>query len=107
MLTWKVDKTIPVECPDFKPNPYTGEYPSTHCAVCHFESITEEKASFFATEKEAKDFAFKAPPSCYDFKLNGELLEDKRKKPDGSVVITGSGTITDTLDNSFVLKSDV
>lgn len=80
-LTWKVDKTIPTACPDYKPDPYTGEYPSTHCLVYHSTTITEDRTAEFSTKKEAQDFAFKAPLSCYDFKLNGKLLKDKRKKP--------------------------
>jgi len=81
-LTWKVDKTIPTACPDYKPDPYTGEYPIYHCAVYHYETITENMSKEFSTDKEAKDFASKAPLSCYDFHINGKLLKDKRKKPD-------------------------
>ena len=80
LLTWKVDKTIPTPCPDYKPDPYTGEYPSFHCAVYHCETITENKTAGFLTDKEAKDFASKAPDSCYAFCLNGKPLKDKRKR---------------------------
>ncbi len=77
LLTWKVNKTVPAECPDYKPDPYTGEYPSTHCLVLHFETITKEKSLSFLNKKEAEEFAKKAPSSCYDFRLNGKLLKDK------------------------------
>lgn len=72
-LTWKVSKTIPTECPDYKPDPYTGEYPTTHCLVYHCKTVTENKTAEFETEEEAKEFANKAPQSCTDFKLNGIL----------------------------------
>lgn len=88
-LTWKVDKTIPTACPDYQPDPYTGEYPMTHCLIFHCETITENKTAEFPTGKEAKDFADKAPLSCYDFKLNGKLLEDKRERRSIST-ITGT-----------------
>ena len=93
-LTWKVDKTIPTACPDYVPDPYTGECPSFHCSVYHCKTITENKSSEFSTEKEAKDFADKAPYSCYDFALDGVFLEDKRPPN-----ITDSGTITLTPPN--------
>jgi len=80
ILTWKVDRTIPIPCPDYEPDPYTGEYPSVHCLVYHCKTITEDKIAEFATDKEAKDFASKAPDSCYNFCLNGKPLKDKRKR---------------------------
>lgn len=82
-LTWKVSKTIQTECPDYKPDPYTGEYPSIHCLVFHCKTIVEDRIAEFETKKEAQEFADKAPPSCYDFIFDGELLEDKRKKLPG------------------------
>lgn len=86
VLTWKVAKTIPTACPDYQPDPYTGEYPSFHCAVYHCETVTETKSAEFETTKEAQEFADKAPLSCYDFRLNGKLLKDKRQRP-GSTTI--------------------
>lgn len=91
-LTWKVDKTIPIPCPDYKPDPYTGEYPSTHCLVYHCKTITENRTAEFETDKEAQDFIDKAPLSCYEFKLNGELVEDKRERP--SDMTFGFGDLT-------------
>ena len=113
-LTWKVDKTIPTACPDYQPDPYTGEYPSFHCLVYHCKTITEDKTAEFPTEKEAKEFTNKAPLSCYDFKLNGKLLKDKRKKPDtifyngltgnGTTTINGTNTINSASSNTLVLR---
>lgn len=79
-LTWKVRTQEPAPCPDYQPDPYTGQYPSTHCLVYHYKDVIIEKTKEFATEKEAKIFAVNAPNSCYDFKLNGKLLKDTRKK---------------------------
>ena len=92
-LTWKVDKTIPTACPDYQPDPYTGEYPSTHCLVYHCKTITENKSAEFKTMKECKDFASKAPLSCYDFKVDEKLIKNTRGKPTFSN-ITYSGNLT-------------
>ena len=95
-LTWKVDKTISEGCPDYQPDPYTGEYPATHCLVYHYKNITEEKTAEFPTEKDAKEFVNNAPFSCYDFRLNGKPVKDKRKKPDIKYYsgLSGSNTVT-------------
>ena len=100
-LTWKVNKTIPTACPDYVPDPYTGEYPLIHCLVYHCKTITENKSAEFPSEKEAKDFADKAPYSCYDFVLDGITLEDKRppKKVDN---ITYDTSLTNMTDNGTI-----
>jgi len=104
ILTWKVSKTIPTACPDYQPDKYTGEYPSMHCLVYHCKTITENKTTEFETEEKAKEFANKAPNSCYDFKLNGESLEDKRPRVEiGTITVsgdltTGDGTTTISTD---------
>jgi len=82
ILTWKINKTVPTACPAYNPDPYTGEYPSFHCSVYHCKLITEERTKEFITKEEAKDFAAKAPLSCYEFRLDGKLIEDTREKPD-------------------------
>lgn len=100
ILTWKVDRTIPTACPDYQPDPYTGEYPSFHCAVYHCKTITEERTAEFKTLKECKDFVFKAPDSCYNFKINGKSIKDNRKNKRteyitiSSDLITTGGTVT-------------
>jgi len=63
-LTWKVSKTVPTACPDFKPDPYTGELPSTHCLVYHCETVTEKRSAVFATQEEADLFKKNAPSNC-------------------------------------------
>lgn len=76
-LTWKVDKLVPTECPDFVPDPYTGEFPSTHCAVAHFREVTYEATKTFPDEVAAEMFRKNAPPSCYGWKSanNTPLIE--------------------------------
>lgn len=73
-VTWNVTLTRPIACPDYQPDPYTGEYPSTHCLVYHSEIVTEGKSVSFVTEEEAREFIRKAPESCTDFKINGETI---------------------------------
>lgn len=92
-LTWKVSITRPTACPDYQPDPYTGQYPTTHCAVYHSETVTEEKSKEFLDEESALKFAEGAPSSCYDFKLNGVAVEDKRPKLQ---VLSGTGSWTAT-----------
>jgi len=87
IITWKVDKTVPTACPDYSPDPYTGGFPTTHCLVYHFKTITEDKNAEFENKELAIEFAKNAPLSCYDFRLNGELLEDKRERP-STITIT-------------------
>ncbi len=91
-LTWKVSKSVSAPCPDYTPNPYTGEYPSFHCAVIHYETITENKDRYFKTKKEAQDFADKAPWNCSDFRLDGKLLKDNRPKEIYTDLSNGSST---------------
>jgi len=67
-LIWKVDVNEPVPCPDFVPDPYTGQYPSTHCLVYHFKVSTREFSKTFAGETEAAEFKKNAPQNCYDWK---------------------------------------
>lgn len=74
VLTWKIDKTAQTACPDFKPDPYAGEFPMTQCAVYHTRTITQEMSKEFETKEEAEEFKKNAPPACYDF----NLLEERK-----------------------------
>jgi hypothetical protein len=107
-LTWKVTKTVPTACPDYVPDPYTGAYPSFHCAVYHCTTIIEEMVKDFATKEEAFSFAAKAPSSCTDFMLNGVAIEDTRPKIDELIVIAGDivGTGTTTISDTATLIAD-
>ncbi len=104
-LTWKVDKTIPIPCPDYKPDLYTGKYPSTHCLVYHCKTITENKTAEFETEENCKSFANGAPLSCYDFRINGEILEDTRVKPQYSNLTNLTGNDATTMAGTSILSS--
>ena len=68
-LSWTVYKTVATYCPDYVPDPYTGEYPSTHCLVNHFKEVEEERIKTFETKEEAEYFEKNAPPSCRNFIL--------------------------------------
>lgn len=91
-LTWKVTFTRPTACPDYIPDPYTGQYPTTQCLVYHCETVTENKCAEFETEKNALEFASKAPSSCTEFKLDGVEIEDKRPKTETSSITLGGLT---------------
>lgn len=101
ILTWKVSKTISGKCPDYVQDEYTGEYPTFHCLVNHFETIVETKSKEFLTREEAIGFAKNAPPSCYDFCLNGEVLLDTRKKNDSFTFADNITLFTDSGTNAF------
>lgn len=66
-VLWKVDIQEQAPCPDYKPDPYTGAYPSTHCAVYHFRQVTRDMDKSFPTEEEADAFIAAAPAGCYGF----------------------------------------
>lgn len=76
LVTWKVHKTVPGECPDYKPNPYTGEYPNVHCLVMHWKDIVESMEKEFATRQEALDFIAAAPKTCKDMVLVEEEVPE-------------------------------
>jgi len=90
ILTWKSTYNRPAPCPDYKPDPYTGQYPMTHCLVYHLETVTEDRTKEFLTVKEAKEFAKKAPESCFDFMLNGKPIKDTRNFSTGTITALGS-----------------
>lgn len=73
LVVWSVVVTVPTGCPDYKPDPYTGEYPSTRCAVYHCEQKTNHMEKWFATKEEAEKFIENAPD---DIKKNMELREN-------------------------------
>ena len=61
IVLWTLLTYVPTECPDFKPNPYTGEYPMTHCLVNHQKQVTKHFKRRFNTQSEAISFINKAP----------------------------------------------
>lgn len=60
-VIWWATVTIPAECPDFKPDEYTGQLPSTHCLVYHCKEVVQKHIRQFETQAEAKAFQEKAP----------------------------------------------
>lgn len=79
-LTWQVTQRVPIECPDYKPDPYTGNYPSSHCAVYHCEIRTTSMKKTFDTLEEAEAFKKAAPSSCTNFKYVEEAEEIEKKQ---------------------------
>ena len=76
ILRWKVRKTVATECPDFKPNPYTGEYPALHCAVYHSREIIDNMEQEFESLEELEKFKEGAPK---DICFGWETLEPFKK----------------------------
>lgn len=62
LVCWYVTISVNAECPDFKPDPYTGEMPNAHCAVMHGKTEKYAKTKWFGTKIEADDFIKEAPP---------------------------------------------
>ena len=62
LVCWYVTISVNAECPDFKPDPYTGEMPNAHCAVMHGNTEKYAKTKWFGTKIEADDFIKAAPP---------------------------------------------
>lgn len=110
-LTWKVTHNEPAPCPDYQPDPYTGQYPSFHCLVYHFRTVVDDRAKDFETKIEAMEFFKNAPRSCSEFKLNGKLLKERRFADTPNLIIgdltgTGGGTtmLTNTVTGTGVVK---
>ena len=106
-LTWKVSYTRPTACPDYKPDPYTGQYPSTHCLVYHCETITESKSAEFETDEEVNNFISKAHYTCHEFKLDGRLLVDIRPQQNTGMTYSTNlvGNDTTTISGSAVINT--
>lgn len=72
-VEWKVKRTILAECPYYKPDIYTGEYPTFHCDVVHYKDVIDSRSQDFLTKKEAELFITKAPTNCYDFTITDKI----------------------------------
>lgn len=103
-LTWKVTKNVPISCPDYVPDPYTGEYPSVHCAVYHYETVTNDMSKEFSTLKEIKEFISKAPQNCTEFKVNGKPIKNTRKFPTSNLTITSNLLLTDITSGTTYIS---
>lgn len=62
LVCWYVAVCVNTECPDYKPDPYTGQMPNAHCAVYHSKTEKYAKTKWFGTKIEADDFIKAAPP---------------------------------------------
>lgn len=75
IVTWVFKAHVSVPCPDYKPDPYTGQYPTIMCAVAHHKLVTENRTQSFDTLKEAEIFINRAPQSCSDFHVTHNGVE--------------------------------
>lgn len=79
LVDWTYDAVVPAECPDWKPDPYTGEYPTGHCAVYHTKIERREFRRVFDTEEEVNAFTDACPDKdilFYVTELDESKLED-------------------------------
>ena len=68
IVLWTITVTVPTECPDYKPDPYTGQYPMMSCGVYHCETVNEDKSKSFKTREEAQAFIDSGPKDI-EFRL--------------------------------------
>ncbi len=87
LVCWFVAISVNAECPDFKPDPYTGEMPNAHCAVYHGKTEKIAKTKWFDTKIEANDFISKAPQ---EIKKRMKLI-DATEEPEGEAAPVNSG----------------
>jgi hypothetical protein len=69
VLQWFAFVTERAPCPDYKPDPYTGELPATHCLVSHTKRVARLMERSFLDQEAADKFIRSAPPNCHDFKI--------------------------------------
>lgn len=61
LVIWYVTSWVSMPCPDYKPDPYTGKYPTVSCAVNHGRNVTTKMEKEFAIKEEAESFIKNAP----------------------------------------------
>ena len=61
IVVWTIIVWVATGCPDYKPDPYTGQYPSTHCLVNHGKFEEKKMEKEFSTKEEALKFIEDAP----------------------------------------------
>ena len=77
IVVWTVTLWVSTPCPDYKPNPYTGEYPLVHCLVLHGKYIDKEMSAVFAGRETAEEFIKNAPD---DIRPRMRIIEDLNAK---------------------------
>jgi hypothetical protein len=68
LVSWVVSIWIPTQCPDYKPNVYTGQYPQSICSVNHGKYVNQEMSKEFKSLIKANKF-IKDSPQDYGFKI--------------------------------------
>ena len=76
IVVWVITLTVPTSCPDYKPDPYTGEYPMMHCLVAHYKTITKNMRKEFKTKEEAQKFIDNASD---DIRPTMKILEENHE----------------------------
>ena len=67
-LQWKVKKTVRAGCPNWRLDPYTGDWPPP-CTIAHYKDVEIDMRREFQTVLEAVAFREEAPLSCHTFTL--------------------------------------
>ena len=76
IVSWVVSVWVSAPCPDYKPDPYTGEYPLTACLVYHGSFEDKKMEKLFESECAAEEFINNAPDG-----MKFKLMKVKNKKP--------------------------
>lgn len=74
IVKWQVTKQEPAQCPDYKPDPYTGDYPLMQCLVYHTKTVTKNMEKVFDTREEVDAFIVGSPAYLKDKMEVGQFL---------------------------------
>ena len=67
LVKWQITRTEPAPCPDYRPDPYTGEYPLVSCAVLHTTTTVQNMVRCFYSREEADRFIADCPKPTIRF----------------------------------------
>ena len=73
IVIWTVTLWVSTPFPDYKPDQYTGQYPTTHCLVLHGKYIDKEMSAMFVGREAAEEFIKNAPD---DIRPRMRILEN-------------------------------
>ena len=98
ILIWFVSQWVSTSCPDFVPNPYTGEYPNNRCLALHGRTVEVRMKREFNSMEELEEFKKGAPPECHGWISEVHdipILDATTGK------MTGTGKIIQSKDESW------
>lgn len=61
LVVWWVCTSVQTDCPDWKPDEYTGSLPNSGCLVLHTKTVYRPMLKEFQAKFSAQDFINKAP----------------------------------------------